>query len=89
MAKTRSIELDIETADEIEARAARRGVTARELVAELLAPEPDLPDAQALADLEAQWAAIERGDVATVPHDKVARWLDTWGTPAFKPWARQ
>jgi hypothetical protein len=23
---------------------------------------------------------------ATVAHEDVARWLETWGTPAFKPW---
>jgi hypothetical protein len=22
----------------------------------------------------------------TVPHAEVVRWLETWGTPAFKPW---
>jgi hypothetical protein len=43
----------------------------------------------ALAELETQWAAIESGAIPTVPHEKVARWLETWGTPAFKPWRDQ
>eukprot|EP01035_Chromulina_nebulosa_P013793 gene13792-biopygen11710 len=38
-----------------------------------------------LADLDRQMAAIDSGEEATVPHDQVARWLETWGTPDFKP----
>jgi len=47
--------------------------------------EQVLPDDRELADLDAQWAAIEASE-STVPHEQVARWLETWGTPAFKPW---
>lgn len=46
------------------------------------------PDADDIRDLDRQWAEIEAG-VPTVPHEKVARWLETWGTPAFKPWHKQ
>lgn len=42
-------------------------------------------DLDELAELERRWAAIEAGE-ATVPHDRVVRWLETWGTPAFRPW---
>jgi predicted transcriptional regulator len=42
-------------------------------------------DVDELAELERRWTAIEAGE-ATVPHDKVVRWLETWGTPAFRPW---
>jgi predicted transcriptional regulator len=42
-------------------------------------------DLDELAELERRWAAIEAGE-ATVPHDEVVRWLETWGTPAFRPW---
>jgi predicted transcriptional regulator len=42
-------------------------------------------DLDELAELERRWAAIEVGE-ATVPHDRVVRWLETWGTPAFRPW---
>ena len=30
--------------------------------------------------------AIKAGE-PTVPHEEVVRWLDTWGTPAYRPWA--
>jgi predicted transcriptional regulator len=43
-------------------------------------------DAKDIAELDRQWADIESGVVSTVPHEKVARWLETWGTPRFKPW---
>lgn len=42
-----------------------------------------------VAELERQWAEIESGAVSTVPPGTVARWLETWGTPSFKPWHRQ
>jgi predicted transcriptional regulator len=89
MSRTRTIEIDAATAKELEARAATRGVSVREMVAELVADEAALSaDGDDIAELDRQWAAIEAG-AATVPHDKVARWLETWGTPAFKPWRDQ
>jgi predicted transcriptional regulator len=45
----------------------------------LVATEADI------AELDRQWAEIKCGAISTVPHEKVARWLETWGTPAFKP----
>jgi hypothetical protein len=36
-------------------------------------------------ELDRQWAAIKAGE-PTVAHDDVVRWLDTWGTPNFRPW---
>jgi predicted transcriptional regulator len=41
-----------------------------------------------IAELERRWAAVEAGE-ATVPHDEVVRWLETRGTPAFKPWRKR
>jgi predicted transcriptional regulator len=41
-------------------------------------------DLDELAELERRWAAIEAGE-ATIPHDELVRWLETWGTPAFRP----
>jgi predicted transcriptional regulator len=38
-----------------------------------------------IAELDRQWAEIEAG-APTVPHEKVARWLETWGTKDFRPW---
>jgi hypothetical protein len=85
--EVRTIEVDAVTADALQARAAARGISVGELLAELIAfvevQEP--PDARELAELDRQWAAIEAGQ-PTVPHEQVARWLETWGTPAFKPW---
>lgn len=89
MNRIRTIEVDTATADELEARAAVRGVSVREMVAELVADEAALSaGGDDIAELDRQWAAIEAG-ATTVPHDKVARWLETWGTPAFKPWRDQ
>jgi predicted transcriptional regulator len=50
--------------------------------------KPVVPSDEDIAELDRQWAEIEAG-APTVPHEKVARWLETWGTPAFKPWHRQ
>jgi len=90
MNERRTIELDAATADELEARAAQRGVSVRQMVAELVASDRALlsPNFDDIAELDRQWATIEAG-APTVPHDKVARWLETWGTPAFKPWRDQ
>lgn len=88
--KVRTIEVDSTTADALEARAAERGVTVSELLAELVL----FVDTQApaggdeIAEMDRQWAAIEAGQ-PTVPHEEVVRWLETWGTPAFKPWHKR
>jgi hypothetical protein len=88
--ETRTIEIDAATAAALETRAAARGVSVGEVVAELVAFDDGAaaPDADEIAELDRRWAAIEGGE-ATVPHDQVARWLETWGTPAFKPWHEQ
>jgi predicted transcriptional regulator len=39
-------------------------------------------------ELDRKWAAIKAGE-PTMAHDDVARWLDTWGTPNFRPWQDQ
>jgi hypothetical protein len=85
--KVRTIEVDARVAEALEVRAGERGISVGELVAELaaLAGAQELPDANDIAELDRRWAAIQAGE-ATVPHSEVARWLETWGTPAFKPW---
>ena len=40
------------------------------------------PEAEAAADAEGL-ADIEAGRV--IPHEEIAAWLDTWGTPDEKP----
>jgi predicted transcriptional regulator len=86
MSATRTIEIDSAIADELEARAASRGVSVGEMVA--LDSASQSCSADELAELDRQWARIEAG-AATIPHEKVARWLETWGTPGFKPWREQ
>jgi len=82
-AKTESIEVDSATASALKTRAAERGVSVSELVAELI---PLAIDDAALAELNRRWAAIERGQ-ATVPHAEIERWLRSWGTTEFGPWS--
>lgn len=42
---------------------------------------------ETIAELDRRWKAIETGHATTVPHDEVERWLRTWGTPEFRPYA--
>jgi len=87
MAKTQTIEVDEATAAELEARAAEAGVSVSDLLAGMIGRRsaPAQASREDLADLDRQWAAIKAGE-PTVPNDQVVRWLDTWGTPDFKPW---
>ncbi len=80
--KTESVELDRATAAALKERAAERGVSVSQLVAELV---PLAAGDAAIAELDRRWAAIERGE-ETVPHADVERWLKTWGTAEFRPW---
>jgi predicted transcriptional regulator len=84
-AKTVSIEIDSATASALKTRAAARGVSVSDLVAELV---PLAIDDAALAELDRRWAAIERGQ-RTVPHAEIERWLRTWGTTDFGPWSER
>lgn len=85
IAKTESIEIDGTTAAALKQRAAERGVSVAQLVAELVSLDND--DA-AIAELDRRWTAIEHGE-ATVPQADVEGWLRTWGTAEFRPWARR
>ncbi len=82
--KTRSIEVDDDTATALTQRAAERGVSVPELVAELVTLEagPVVAEAGEVAELDRRWKAFEaQGSVAA--NDDVVRWLQTWGTPRF------
>ena len=57
-AKTESIEIDSATAAALKTRAAERGVSVSQLVAELV---PLAIDDEALAELDRRWAVIEKG----------------------------
>jgi hypothetical protein len=81
-----TIELDKKTADALKARAAERGITVSELLAQFADESaPAIADPADIAELDRRWAKIENGE-ATVMHSHVVRWLQTWGTPAFKAW---
>jgi len=85
--KTQIIEVDEATAATLKTRAAERGVSVTELVAELAVFDsaPIAVDSEDIAELERRWKTVESGR-ATRPHEEVVRWLRTWGTPAFRRW---
>jgi predicted transcriptional regulator len=83
----RTIEVDEATAAALESRAAERGLSVSQLVAEMTAVQSaaTVHPNDEVAELDRQWAAIKAGE-STIPHEKVVRWLQTWGTPSFRPW---
>jgi hypothetical protein len=85
--KIRNIPVDADTAERLEARATARGMSVSELLAELLVfdLEPMAADIEAISELDRRWSTVKSGR-ATVPNDDVVRWLQTWGTPAFRRW---
>jgi hypothetical protein len=96
--KVRKIEVDIETADLLEARAAALGMTVPALVAELAGNESVLPPdlAHMRANGEGPWspealeedarrlAEFERTRMG-VPWDEVKAWIESWGKPSELP----
>ena len=85
--KTQTIEVDDDTASVLKRRAAERGVTVPELVAELatISVSPAAADDDEIAELDRRWKAFEVQD-KVASSDEVVRWLQTWGTPAFRSW---
>jgi predicted transcriptional regulator len=85
--KTHTIEVDEATAATLNARAAQRGVSVADYIAELARLEGGISadERDQVGELERRWAAVEAGGPA-VPHSEVVRWLRTWGTPDLKPW---
>lgn len=85
--KRQLIEVDETTATRLRERADAQGISVAEVVAGLtaLAESPVEISPEELAALDRQWAAIQSGEEGVVPHDQVARWLETWGTPDYKP----
>jgi predicted transcriptional regulator len=82
--KVRNIEVKVETAELLEARAAARGVSVADVVAELVDLDEAVVEPNQLAELDRRWKSVEAG-AKTVPHDEVVRWLETWGTAAYRP----
>lgn len=85
--KTQTIEIDDDTATTLKQRAAERGVSVPELVAELvsLAAGPVEVDGDDVAELDRRWKAFEAQSLVT-SNEEVVRWLQTWGTPGFRSW---
>jgi predicted transcriptional regulator len=83
--KTQTIEIDDDTAVALKQRAAERGVTVPELVAELVTLEAGPAEATTgdIAELDRRWKTFE-GQASVTANDDVVRWLRTWGTPAFR-----
>jgi predicted transcriptional regulator len=90
MGTNTKIEVDERTADALKTRATELGVTVSELVAELAAldSDPVVVEPGEIAELDRRWQKIEAGE-STIPHERVVRWLRTWGTPRFRPWQDQ
>ena len=85
--KTQTIEIDSDIATALKERAEEQGVTVSELLAELttLATGSVEADRGHVAELDRRWKAFEsQGSVAS--SEDVVRWLQTWGTPAFRSW---
>jgi predicted transcriptional regulator len=84
--RTDTIEVDKATADRLKARAAELGISVEELLATLVSETGVVRvDTDETAELDRRWARVEAG-ARTVRHEEVVRWLETWGTPEFKPW---
>jgi hypothetical protein len=83
--KTHTIEVDEATAATLKARAAERGISVSEPVAELviLDSAPIAVEPSELAELDRRWKWLEAGG-GTTSNAEVLRWLRTWGTPAFR-----
>jgi predicted transcriptional regulator len=85
--KLRQIEVEAATADALEARAAELGISVAELLVDLVDESlPSTADTEQIAELDRRWAEVVAGE-PTVTNDEVVRWLETWGTPAYKPWS--
>jgi Ribbon-helix-helix protein, copG family len=96
--KTHTIEVDKATAEALEARAAARGMSVSELLADLAGAGDALPaDLQVLRDAgDGPWAPNVLAEDArrladfhrtrmAVPWEDVKAWLETWGTPNEVP----
>jgi hypothetical protein len=82
-----SIEVDERTAAALRDRAAELGVTVSELVSDLamLYCDSVVVDSDQIAELDRRWKKIVSG-APTIPHERVVRWMRTWGTLRFRRW---
>jgi hypothetical protein len=96
--KMRTVEVDVATAQALEARAAELGTTVSELIADLVGANDVWPNdleamrrdgrgpwaPSALAEDARSYEAFERNGEG-VPWDEVQAWVRSWGTPAELP----
>jgi hypothetical protein len=96
--KVRKIEVDVETADLLEARAAARGMSVADLLADIACNEEVLPadlaamrtsgegpwSPEALEEDARRLAEFERTREGA-PWDEVKTWMQSWGTPNELP----
>ena len=96
--KVRKIEVDAQVADLLEARAAARGMTVSDLLADLACVDEALPrelatqrshgegpwSTQALAENSQRLAEYKRAREG-VPWNEVKAWMDSWGKPDELP----
>jgi hypothetical protein len=83
--ETDTIEVDKATADALRQRAAERGVSVAAFLAEVARERaPREASADEIAELDRRWARIAAGE-ATVAHEDVVRWLETWGSAEMAP----
>src|SRR5579862_634853 len=89
--KTRSIEVDVETADALEQEAQARGLSLSDFLASLVEPDlpPDLKEMrdkglgpwspEALAEDQREIEEYERTGIA-IPLEDMMAWVESWGT---------
>src|SRR3977135_2612040 len=96
--KVRNLQVDAKTAELLEARAAARGLSVAELLADLAAADEALTPALevmrnagtgswapgGLAEAARRLAAFKHSR-GGVPWDEVESWMKTWGTPQERP----
>jgi predicted transcriptional regulator len=82
-----TVELDESTAETLKARAAEKGVSVSQLIAELakVESEPAVLEPEVVAELDRRWKAAETSG-RTVSNEEIVRWLETWGTRGFQFW---
>jgi hypothetical protein len=96
--KLRTIEVDAHTADVLEARAAARGLSVADLIADMAWTSESLPpDLQAMCDSgDGPWSPEALAEDArrlsafkrtreAVPWPEVKAWMHSWGTPEELP----
>ena len=86
----KTLTIDDDTAAALKQRAEERGVSIPELVAELAAIEvgPAEADRGDIVELDRRWEAFKAQD-SVASHEDVVRWLQTWGTAAFRSWHKR